>query len=113
MPYREQIRRNEQMLYSLAKLILVLMAIQLLVILYVGWSSYNGRQDLVESQRAGCNRAKLDRSANAQGWRIAEAARRAEGQEVVAKAYNDIAEGLEDRSRIDCIDAFPKARIIP
>lgn len=113
MPYREQIRKNEKMLFSLAKLIFLCMVVQLLVILYVGWSSYSGRQDLVESQRNGCNRGKMDRAANARGWRIAEAARRAEGQEVVAEAYQNIAEGLEERARIDCIDAFPKARIVP
>lgn len=113
MPYREQIRKNEKMLFSLAKLIFLLMIIQLGVIFYIGLSSYQGRQDLVKTQRAGCSRGKLDRAANAQGWRIAEEARRADGQLVVAKAYSDIAEELEERSRIDCIDAFPKARIIP
>jgi hypothetical protein len=71
------------------------------------YSSYQARQDIVESQRAGCERGKLDRTANAQGWRNAEAARRASGDDEIADVYRGIAEGLEARSRVVCSVAFP------
>lgn len=61
----------------------------------------------VMAQRQGCERAKADRTANATGWRIAEQARRDDGQVDVADRYARIAAGLEARSRIDCAEAFP------
>ena len=87
-----------------------------MLMLFVGYvllQSYEGRVALVNSQRAGCERGKEDRKVNAQGWRIAEEARRAEGQEVVALAYDKIATSLEERAAINCTEAFPKASFIP
>lgn len=98
---------------SLAKLILIGMTVQLLVIGYVFYQSYSGRVDVVESQRKGCKRGKLDRGDNAAGWRIAENARRADGQIEVANKYKKIASGLEKRSRIHCDDVYPKASFLP
>jgi len=92
---------------------LTVLLILLVVIGYVFYQSYQGRQDLVESQRAACERGKKDRNANADGWRIAEDARRAEGQFDVANKYNKIATGLERRGRINCSIAFPKAGLLP
>lgn len=98
---------------QLTKLILIGMGIQLLVIGYVFYQSYTGRVDLVDSQRSGCVRGKADRTANALGWRNAEAARRAAGEEKVADIYADIAASLEKRSRIDCVDAYPNPGFLP
>jgi hypothetical protein len=85
----------------------------LVVVVYVFWQSYAGRVDLISSQRAGCERGKLDRTVNAQGWRIAEAARRAEGQVVVANKYKHIAQSLEERSRINCTKVYPNPGFFP
>jgi hypothetical protein len=65
-----------------------------------------GQIALRDSARAGCERAKLDRAANAHGWRNAEDARRAAGEIRVANIYADIARELEQRSRVDCSEAF-------
>jgi len=75
-----------------------------------GWV---GRSDLRNSQVAGCERGKLDRKANSEGWRIAEAARRADGQFAVAAKYERIADGLEERARIDCEERYPPPSLIP
>lgn len=104
---------NENLLYNFAKLIVLGLVVNVFMVGYVFWMGYEGRRDLVTSQRAGCNRAKLDRGANAEGWRIAEGARRADGEIEVANNYRDIASGLEKRSRIICSEAFPKASFIP
>ena len=100
-------------LTKMAVLIVIGMLVQLAVIVYVFNAGYEGRKDLVKSQRAGCERGKLDRSANAAGWRIAEGARQASGDYVVAAEYNIIAIGLEDRSKIKCKEAYPKASFFP
>lgn len=97
----------------LVKIILIGMIVQLLFIVYVFYQSYEGRVRVVNAQRAGCERAKLDRNANASGWRIAEGARRKEGNIIVATRYKNIAEGLEARSRIRCTTAFADASILP
>lgn len=98
---------------KLAILILATLALQLFMIGYVFYANYQGRVDTVKNQRAGCQRNKLDRRANAAGWRIAEAARRAEGQHAVANKYAKIARGQEFRSAIPCSRAFPKASLFP
>lgn len=104
---------NDNLLYNVAKLIVLGLVVNVFLVGYIFWTGYEGRRDLVASQRAGCNRGKLDRGANAKGWRIAEGARRADGEIEVANKYNDIASGLEKRSRIVCSEAFPKASLIP
>jgi hypothetical protein len=87
--------------------------VMLLVLGYVLWQSYEGRVDLVSSQRAGCARGKLDRSDNAKGWRTSQDLALTNGQPWAASAYALIASNLEARSRIDCAKAFPKASLIP
>lgn len=105
--------KDKSLLFKMAVLILIGMLVQLVVIGYVFYSSYEGRKDLVFSQRAGCHRGKLDRNANAEGWRIAEAARSASGDYAVAARYDIIAVGLEERANINCEEAYPKASIFP
>ena len=98
-------------------------------------ASKQARSELVDSQRNGCERGKLDRGANAEGWRTAQTARmntlakdldisykeveillQAVPQAddppdlVAARRYDKIAAGLEKRSRINCAEAFPKER---
>lgn len=110
----------------------------LLLVGYVFFQSYQGRSDLVQSQRNGCERGKLDRAANAEGWRTAETARVSAAAEsmhisieavrklirqtpqpdevydlVAARKYDKIAHGLEVRSKINCARAFPKAGLFP
>lgn len=83
---------------------------------YTVWQSYQGRVELVHSQRAGCERGKLDKRANARGWRAAEAARVASGTPNDLKAahkYAVIAYGLEQRARIPCSRAFPSTSLLP
>lgn len=83
---------------------------------YTVWQSFEGRRDLVGSQRSGCERGKLDRLANAEGWRAAETARRASGTVNdlrAARKYQRIAEGLEDRARVKCDDVFPSPSLLP
>jgi hypothetical protein len=91
------------------------------------------RDALVVSQRAGCQRNKKDRRANALGWRTAQAARSSTLADklkiplkeienlisqsskpddpadlVAVRRYNKIAHELEKRSEINCARAFPK-----
>lgn len=110
---------------NLTKLVIGCMVCMVLVVLYVWYSSYAGRQDLSESQRAGCERGKLDRIDNAAFQRahkkyidkvvlaksveedVKEAAREA------VLTYNRTAANLSKRSKINCQKAIPKARLIP
>lgn len=89
------------------------MILQLGVIAYVFYQSYQGRVDLVSGQRAGCERSKKDRRKNSEGWREAQKARVASNDFDVAKKYRNIADSLEERSQIDCSTAFPNARLLP
>jgi hypothetical protein len=59
----------------LVRLVALQLLVQVLLIGLVLWSSYSARHNLVDSQRAGCERGKLDRAASARGWRIAQDAR--------------------------------------
>lgn len=94
------------------RVLLVQMAAIVVLIFSIWVSSYQGRVNVVDSQRRGCERGKLDRAANAQGWRIAQQARLADGQVEVARQYARIAAGLEARSRIDCAAVFPHPKLI-
>lgn len=123
---------------DLVKLIIIVMLVQISVVAYVFYSFYEGRKTTVENQRAGCERSKKDRDANAEGWRAAQMARMQSVVQtqhipldeveqlvlqepqlsdpsdlVAAKQYHNIASGLEKRSRINCSEAFPKASILP
>lgn len=98
---------------SIVRLLIIGMFVQLFVVGYVFYQTYQGRTSLAHSQQRGCERGKKDRNANAQGWRIAEGARRANGQTEIADHYARIAAGLEQRSRIDCAKAYPKASFLP
>jgi hypothetical protein len=85
----------------------------------VWYTGYSGRVTMVENQREGCKRGKLDRAANARAWRAAEGARlntagnpeepasvRRSAADT-ARIYATVAASLEARARIVCRDAFP------
>jgi hypothetical protein len=122
----------------LAKLILIGLFVNLGVIGYVFYQSYAGREAVVKASRRGCDRSKRDREANAIGWRTAEVARLhgvarqlhislGDAEALIqqkpqpgdltdltaARKYDQIAKGLEERSRISCSKAFPKAGLLP
>lgn len=135
---------SHEMGEKLVKLIIGGLLLILAVIALVFAQSYLGRHNLeeaeekarvalVDSQRGGCERAKLDRRANAMGWRTAQSARMNSVSEsldisifevrkllaeepkpddpfdlVAARKYDFIATELEARSMIDCSVAFPK-----
>lgn len=99
--------------FSLAKLIIIGMIVQLAVIGYVFYQSYQGRADVVDSQRGGCERGKLDRIDNAKAWRIAQRRAFSQSQIIYSIEYSDVAARLEKRSRIDCVTEFPKAGFLP
>lgn len=110
----------------------------MMIVIFLGfWQAYQARIDLVASQRAGCERGKLDRAANAEGWRTAQVARAASAAEnksisieavnklirqpvspgdgfdlIAARRYHKITTELTKRSRINCAEAFPDATLI-
>ncbi len=111
--------------FNLALLVVLGMVIQLFVIAYVFYSGYEGRKTLITSQRAGCERGKLDRIDNAAFQRahkkyidkvvlaqsVKEDVKKAAREAV--RTYNRTAEALTKRSQINCEAAFPKASLIP
>ena len=84
----------------------------IVVVFAVFYSSYQGRVQLWEAQVRACERAKLDRAANARGWRTAQARSLSQGQPGYSAIYEDIADGLGMRSRISCRVVFPKPTIL-
>jgi hypothetical protein len=102
-----------------------LMLINLGVVGYVLISEYQGRENLVKSQRAGCKRGKLDRKDNAD-FQVAQTTyigkvtgARSVHEDVKSAArqatitFKRTSRSLEGRSHIDCAKAFPKAKFIP
>lgn len=109
----------------LTRLVLACMFCMLLSVAYVCYSSYQGRVALVDSQRAGCERGKLDRIDNAAFQRahkiyidrvvlaqsVKADVKRAAREAVIT--YNRTAESLSKRAKINCQTAIPKASLIP
>jgi hypothetical protein len=97
----------------------------LLVAFGVWASGYGGRVDLHDSQIRACERGKLDRAANARGWRrqahadqmIADdpfqSARTRAVRRASARVYRGIASDLEARARLDCNAVVKPPRILP
>jgi hypothetical protein len=93
--------------------ILVGQCVAILVLVASVWlSNYQGRVHGTEQARTECMRAKQDRSANAAGWRIAQEAREAQHQPAVAARYDGIARALEERSQVDCRQAYPTPALL-
>jgi hypothetical protein len=70
-------------------------------------TSYQARVDQAQSSRAGCERNKLDRKANARAWREAQKARTRDGDLDTAAIYKGVADGLVVRSKVVCKTLFP------
>lgn len=94
----------------------------LLLLVFAVWlGGYQSRTDLHRSQVAGCERGKLDREANAQGWRAAQRlanpnadrSERSREARAVAQVYDRIALDLERRARVDCARVFPAPTLLP
>jgi hypothetical protein len=116
---------NDKIGYNLARLIILGMFIQLLVIGYVFLQAYDQRVILVDSQRQSCEQEKLDRKDNADfqtaqtdyiavlsnttsvGKDVKVAAKRAN------ETYKRTSTSLTDRTKIDCTEAFPDASLLP
>lgn len=135
---------TKEMGRKLVRLVIGCLCMVLLLVGLVFWYGHEARSDLatseeraraalVASQRAGCERGKLDRRVNANGWRTAQAARLRSlaseldisyasvqqlvasdptpedpGDLVAARKYNKLASELEARSRIDCRLVYPQ-----
>lgn len=109
------------MIKGLVWLIVIGMFVQLAVVGFVFEQSYQGRVDLVASQRKGCARGKLDRQDNAdfqraQATYITKVTHAKSVQEDVKAAareavrtFNRTSKSLAERAQIDCTEAFPKA----
>lgn len=107
------------------KLVIGCLIVQLLLLGYVFYQSYEGRVDLVGAQRAACERGKLDRTDNADFQRahttyiihvtdaqsVEEDVKKAARQAV--KTFKRTSEDLSKRAKIHCAEVFPKASIAP
>lgn len=114
------------LVYKLGVLILIGMLVQLSVIIYVYWSQYEGRKEIVTNLRAGCERGKLDRAdnarialANATNWHKAAEIRQASGDISIAVTYalnaqkqESVSLSLQKRAHIECAKAYPKASLL-
>lgn len=100
-----------------------------LIVLMVGvwWTGYDNRREIVEGQRIGCERGKLDRTANAEAFRgqsdylnlVLEAESVQEDVKRAARInqaiQNASASSLESRTgdNLDCAEVFPAPPAIP
>lgn len=100
-----------------------------LVVLLIGvwWTGYDGRLILVDTQRTGCERGKLDRTANAEALRgqsdyleLVLAATSVQADVKAAATINQAiqnasASSLESRTgkNLDCADVFPAPPLLP
>jgi hypothetical protein len=103
---RQQTRRKSDQPLHRARVVVGVMLSCAALVAALWMIQRDGQLALRDSSRAGCERAKLDRYANARGWRNAEAARREDREFQVAAIYAGIARELEMRSRVDCDAAF-------
>lgn len=111
-------RRATWFIVFLAFLLTILFAYSII-------QSYEGRVNLVDNQRAGCIRGKLDRSANAQAFRAqstylqlvlqAQSVRRdVKSAALVNQNTQDAtATELEQRARINCSEEYPSPSLSP
>jgi hypothetical protein len=94
----------------------------MLIAFLVLWVGYLGQVERWDASYKGCLRATLDRAENADGWRMAETARRAAFNRdhrpedlMAAREYHRIVVSLESRTRPTpegrqafCAAAFPR-----
>lgn len=114
-------RDLKDQIHNLAKMVLIGMCVQLLVIAYVFYTDYHGRVGQVASAREGCERDKLDRQASViLNSNILNAFEQTDKRVPPSAprlvALNNIGAttaGLRERGRIDCHARYPDARILP
>lgn len=108
---------------GLVKVILTVLAVQMLVVGYVFYQSYQGRTDVVFAQRAGCERSKLDRQGSAvlssniltafeetdKKFPGPNSPSRNQAEAAIQKALH----GFLERSKIECDRAFPNPGLFP
>ena len=110
---------------SLAQLVLIGMAVQIVVIAYIAYENWQGRVHTVKDVRAGCERIKEDRRDNA-GFQRAQTTyiyRVSESPNAppdVTKAASEAlgeldrrATRLEKRSKIKCEEVYPDVSFFP
>ena len=110
---------------GLVKLIILALFLLLGVTAYVFYTDFEGRKDTVTAQRAGCERGKLDRSANAAFQRahteyittvtgaksVKEDVKKAARKAVIT--FRRTSQDLSRRAKIKCAKAFPEAKLFP
>lgn len=109
----------------LVKMIIIGMIVQLTVVGFVAYSTFDDRSDLVNAQRAGCERSKLDRKDNADfqvahkryidkvvlAQSVKEDVKQAARDAV--RTYNRTSADLAARAKLKCAVLFPKGGVIP
>jgi hypothetical protein len=98
---------------KIVRLVILGMLCMLLVTAYIFWTDYQGRKNTVEAVRKGCDRDRISRTLNAEGWRIAQDARSASGNTTIAIRYGELATELERLASINCKARYPEASLIP
>jgi hypothetical protein len=107
------------MLGKLATLVIILLLVQVTMVIWVNNEANEGRSALVDSQRDGCERSKLDRKAtsnfqNTHSEYIRKVTGAASVKEDVKEAarealkvYRKTSASLNSRANINCKEAFP------
>lgn len=114
---------HDKVHFGLAKLVVIAMFVQLLVIAFVGYHDWQARDLVVTAARSACELSKADRKASVilnkailVNFKDTD---RLRGTTVAPKrveAENQIHEQttkLNVRAKISCAKAFPKASLIP
>jgi hypothetical protein len=109
--------------YRLAKLVVIGMVVQLVVIGYVFWVDHKARTTVVTAARAACELSKQDRVASVvlreNILEVFEESQKSvkpinsPERKIALDKINRTTVEVKDRSKIDCNAAFPKASLIP
>lgn len=113
----------DDIIKAVIRLVIIIFLVQLGIVGFVFWTAYEGRKDAVTSQRAGCERGKLDRAASAafaQGVLNIFKGTDKTTPSVVSKEraadqakIQDAIHGYKVRAKIVCAKTIPKARLWP
>lgn len=112
-------------LHSLRTVLIAVCLTGVALLAFYGWTDYQNRRDSANASRAACERGKLDRADNAAGWtahrryiqKVTGAASVKEDVKTAAReastTYARISVSLSERARVDCVQAFPRASLLP
>ncbi len=112
---------------ALKNLVKYMLALQIFLALFITWQSYEGRTKLVDSQRSGCERGKVDRTMISAAFEAqsdylnlvldAESVKKdvKDAALVNQSQQNKSATDLKSRTglNLDCTKAFPDASLLP